>query len=111
MVEASEADVVGPTVAADNPYRNRNEGISQAEQSPRLWCEVPGQHLLELRNPQALGGNTRLIGDIRLLIEESTGQVGANPLTEARHEQPRLLTLDVRTEAHAQAELGVVFKE
>src|SRR5215471_7746399 len=109
MVEASEADVVRPTVTANDPDTLLNQRANNGQKVARSWPRDGRQTPRKFGNALPLGGDAvfcRLIG-----VEDFLGQRLADFEGQVPNQLSRVFGLLIVGEAHAQAELGVVFKK
>src|SRR3989338_6467111 len=60
MIQATEADIVSPAVAADDPHTLLRQIFGNACQLPRFGSVDAGQHFLKLFDALALGENAGL---------------------------------------------------
>ena len=114
MVEAAEADVVGPAVAADDPDALADQVVGERQQVlRRRTARAPSTG----GEPLAGAGRRGRAGtdlDLRLLaaVEQLPDQVAAPTAgASARQQAAGVIGLGVERQAHAQAELGVVLEQ
>mmetsp|Transcript_7487 Transcript_7487/g.20229 ORF Transcript_7487/g.20229 Transcript_7487/m.20229 type:complete len:1155 (+) Transcript_7487:2178-5642(+) len=121
VVQAAEADVVGPTVAADDPMRRRDEHVGAALHGPD---EVRRGELLGLRGEEALQliehhvARVRAVGDVEPLLQgghQFRGGDGLRLQLSLVHELPdvleELVAALLRAERHAEAVLRRVLEK
>ena len=112
MVEAAEADVVGPAVAADDPDALADEVAGQRQQVLRVGARGAvhrGQPFAEPGDAVALEADL----DLRLLaaVQQLPHEVGSHGRRKARQQDACVVGLGVERQAHAEAELGVVLEQ
>jgi hypothetical protein len=109
VIEATEADVVAPTVTADDPYALLHQHVGHAEQLPRIVRTRTAQRLLQSCDARALledVGFVLLLGrqdGVRQIVADEAGQLFQQLAGE--------VTLVVDRQTIAEAKLGVVFEE
>src|SRR6516162_2892301 len=109
MVEPAESDVVGPTVAAKQPNTLLHEAVSNGKQRRRLRRVQTDQFFLQLQHTIPLFLNPALF----LLIgpEKAFHQHLSQFPTQTPEEFPRIVILLIDRQPHAEAELGIIFKQ
>ena len=114
VVEASEADVIGPSVTADDPCALADERIGDGgEVEGRHAVLVAGVEIAEdvqqRRHTLALGSDPRLSGLVG--GQDVRGQMLADERGQSLDELPRLQVLRLVAEAQPEPELGVVLEQ
>jgi hypothetical protein len=111
VVEAAEADVVGPAVAADDPDALADQGVGDGEQVAGFGgSRLPGERFRAARRRARAGRRFPLRSGLRR-VEDGVGQLVADLGREARRAARGVIALLVEGEADAEAELGVVLEE
>ena len=109
MVEPAGADVVGPAVAADDPYAAPDQVAGDAAQVVSGRPVQPGDPPLQLGDPVAL---RRQLGLAQLRrIEDLIGELGTDLLTQLGEPPPGLFGVPVGGQPQAQPELRVVLEQ
>ena len=109
MVQATEADVVGPAVAADDPDALAHQVVGDGEQPPRAFVVDAAQQHLQLLHPAPLfhdAGLIRLVGS-----EQVLEQLRLELVTQLGQQHLGLVNVLVDGKAEAQAELGIVLEQ
>ncbi len=109
VIQSAVADVVGPTVAAHDPYGLLDEAVGNADQI--LGAVVAGfrQFVLQGGNAFALFIDARFSGLVG--VQNCVHQICAQFLFKLRQQFARIFVLLVDGQAHAQTKLGVIFKQ
>ena len=112
LVEATEADVVGPAVAADDPNPLPDQVARQRKQA--LGVVAPravdlGELVAQLGDAGSLELDLRL--GILSAVEQPANELLADRGSEASHQLAGVVGLGVEGKAHAQTELGVVLEQ
>ena len=125
MIQSTKADIICPPIATDNPDAFLHEHICQAEQmldTPALlllsilvlgqggcFMQAVLELMLEPRNPFPLRPYScfrRLIS-----IQYIFYQMHPNDIATLREQFTGILKLFIQRDTHAQAKLGVIFKQ
>ncbi len=94
VVEAAEADVVGPAVAADDPDALADEGVGERLEAPRgRECPCRARRSAQRADAVALGGDSRLD---RVRRAPSSRARRPDPRPSSRDEPARVLASDWR---------------
>ena len=109
MVEAAEADVVRPAVAANDPHALLNEIVGERIEPACQRIVQPSQRRTQRVHPLALRGNSRFA--VLRGSEQLTDQPVTQAPTQAGEQRACLLRVLIDGQAEAEAELGVVFEE
>ena len=80
MVEPAVADVVGPSVAADEPHAFLDEIVGEGFEPPRLGGGECGEPAAQRLDALALGRDAGLVRLVR--IEQREGEAGFDPSRE-----------------------------
>jgi hypothetical protein len=109
VVQAAEADVVGPSVAAQNPHALANQRVGDGQQVARFGRVVAGQLLAQREHALALLVDLGSVfcGRVRIAATSSSPISGASRVTSSRQTP----SAGRAPRPHAEAELGVVFKQ
>ena len=108
MIQAAVADVIGPAVAAQDPYALLHQVIGHCEQFARRGTIDVRQLIFQNLHPFALledAGLVRLVG-----IENALRQIFADDRSHFPDQLAAVFILLVNGQAHAQPEFGVVFE-
>ena len=115
VVEAAEADVVGPAVAADDPDALADEVVGERQQVPGVRCRAVA---VDAGRARRAGGRPARAGraisaSVVLGGVEDARATRSSPSAGARRssEPARLVGLGVEREAHPEPELGVVLEQ
>ena len=119
MVEATETDVISPTVATDDPHAFADQGAGQGDElagqgggGAVTARSQPAELLVELGHSGALGENGFLLVLAGLVgLQDRGGQIGPDRSGERDEQEPGPTLLGLEAEADAQAELGVVLEQ
>ncbi|OQC55920.1 MAG: hypothetical protein BWX54_01654 [Verrucomicrobia bacterium ADurb.Bin018] len=109
MVQTAIANVVSPTIAADNPDGTLDEEVGHRKQIKGLGLGVAGEFLLQLCHAGALRRDTSFV--LLISLQDAIGQFCAEVILEGGHQLFGVELLLVAGEAEAQAEFGVVLEE
>ena len=119
MVETARTNVIGPTVAADNPHVLTNERTgewAQPARQPRhrkVWgCGQSVEKSIEFGHQGSLTGHARIIDWLgRINRKDAIDQRGAN--LRRQLPQPLLshVALAIERDSHTEAKLGVVLEQ
>ena len=117
MVQAAEADVVRPAVAADDPDRLAHQGVGDRDRAgppaaPAASPSVPASAARRCfsESTRAPLGEDRLL--VRLLgVEDGRGEGFADRRRQRLEQRAGRPLLRLETQPDAQAELGVVLEE
>jgi hypothetical protein len=114
VIQPTEADVVGPSVTADDPHRTWHQVVGQ----PQQFRHIVGVHVRlgqlhkpagQLRHQLAAFCDRLGIGVTRRA--QLAEQPGGQHRSEALEQRPDTLLLGVHAETHAETKLGVVLEQ
>src|SRR4051794_13161516 len=110
MVKAAVTNVIGPAIAADDPYIALDQRVSQYRQLTRITVvRAEPQEIFEQLYALTLLADDRFI---RLISLAQLGcQFRPNRISETLYQIMRILSTLVLRKANAQTELGIIFKQ
>ena len=115
MVQTAVADIIGPTVAAQNPDGFFDEVVSQAQQAFAGFATFFGafvQNIFEFRNAFALFFHTRISALVGVDNRIHQGGVFFKSAFFGFGQSRFGIVVElVKRQAHTQAKFGVVFKQ
>ena len=111
MVEAAEADVVRPAVAADDPDGHRHQCVREAVERTGAVVRAAREPGPQLHDQFPLPGDAVLVLGPGLVLDEGAREIAAHLVGHLGEQPSGLLALRVGAQPHAEPELRVVLEQ